>query len=1522
MKEKIFYWHGILGDVSIINEPVLEKLRSRSYASGDLEKLKHHSIYSLRLNGSDRLLFTIVKRGSKSYLMLLEVIYNHDYQKSRFLRSGVLSNYLEKQESAIAASVENHEFIPIEALPLLAVEPEEKADTVIPLRYFNQQFIEFNESQEAASKIALPAMVGGVAGSGKSCVALSVISNYVAKCQAQEGVWSPVLYVSDSDLLVQQMEAMWREGHEPLADRVQFKTYQQLLDDLGAMDLESASASAEGKKVIHGRLEFEAWYKTYLKGERQGQKASAKAAVISQDTPSSEAVYQEFRIYSGCINQAAYHDLSARTSLVPSESRGWIVKAYQAYMRSLEQQDAINPAFFTLTSKSRYGCVVVDEAQDFSTLQLSNLGTLAIDNAILYCLDSHQSLSDERSKRPFLSKLYHGISHIELPASYRCPELVARAATLIIEIKQRLAGGKADKHESVAIMTAQSEEERTGQLMCLTVEDVLSRHRNLIEADGVQMAVITTEALLEEAKQQFKTPLIFTVKQIKGRQYHTILTYGLVDNQALEEAFKEDTKLDPSAQPRNRPQKNQIESGKYNPCLNALFTAFTRASYSLIVCEKKASRYNAKFLASLKEIGQDQAATPQAVIKATVKEWLEEAIALLKNGNTTQATDVLKEKLHMSVADIKAFIDQQQPRPASYTAGHSCAQIKQETASPAAKIEPKNELEVMGQELLDAFSKKTLNQFFKHPKMEQYLFTSLIGKPQQPLFKHFLACPSKTTIFISQLFMIKNNSGLLENLLSRIKTSLQDYDEEIICVLLNSILALNPKTFLTIKGVLPIIQATLSQAGKYPKVDKTWLYLLAKNRADTVLQELLQKEYASVIKSIPARAWEQSDATGASPLYWVAKKPRILSMLLQTQPKLIETIHAEAWGRHLSQLDRELENTSPLYWLTEDPDGLALLQKLSEKPSFLNKIPKKAWCLPLTPSAGKDENKSPLYHLTYDDEGVAILKALFRIEPDFLNKMPKDAWGCHLTASAGKDENMSPLYNLTVSTDGIDFLHQLGPHVSFLNEIPIEAWCRPIPSSKNPLQNSSPLYWLTICSKGQRILEQLCMRNPDFLNQIPIEALYRPLTQLGANTTNESPLYRLTSYPNGLSLLQNLFTKKPDILFKIPMEAWYLLLTASSGEYENTSPFYYLTETEEAIELLEKLCTINTSFLSKIPIKTWCSPQTVLAGKYANTTPLYYLTAYPPGIALLQQHCRRDPDFLKDIPMEAWGRHRTLLVDEFANTSPLFYLSQSTEGVALLNELCKRVPAFFSKIPKGALDRHLTKTANVDENTSPLYYLTASFEGRALLLQECKRDPTFLQNIAKDAWYRYRTLEDINRSPLHYLTSMPDGLELLQELCIIDPNFLCNIPSNAWCRDLGEWDDCEDINRSPLYNLTASPEGRALLEKLSAREPDFLRKIPKKEWCHHITALADDNENKSPFYWLALSPESKELVVKLLEIYPDLRALLPGGEDLNSSEQACSSDPNLNMLLVNHSLFKPNSLGQSDLSSDRAPPGP
>lgn len=51
-----------------------------------LDNLTHGKFYRARLNGADRLLFALVRHGGETCALMLEVIRNHDYRSSRFLR--------------------------------------------------------------------------------------------------------------------------------------------------------------------------------------------------------------------------------------------------------------------------------------------------------------------------------------------------------------------------------------------------------------------------------------------------------------------------------------------------------------------------------------------------------------------------------------------------------------------------------------------------------------------------------------------------------------------------------------------------------------------------------------------------------------------------------------------------------------------------------------------------------------------------------------------------------------------------------------------------------------------------------------------------------------------------------------------------------------------------------------------------------------------------------------------------------------------------------------------------------------------------------------------------------------------------------------------------------------------------------------------------------------------------------------------------------------------------------------------
>jgi hypothetical protein len=55
-----------------------------------LANLTHGKFYRAKLDGADRLLFSLVRHGDEVCALMLEVIAHHDYDKSRFLRGATI----------------------------------------------------------------------------------------------------------------------------------------------------------------------------------------------------------------------------------------------------------------------------------------------------------------------------------------------------------------------------------------------------------------------------------------------------------------------------------------------------------------------------------------------------------------------------------------------------------------------------------------------------------------------------------------------------------------------------------------------------------------------------------------------------------------------------------------------------------------------------------------------------------------------------------------------------------------------------------------------------------------------------------------------------------------------------------------------------------------------------------------------------------------------------------------------------------------------------------------------------------------------------------------------------------------------------------------------------------------------------------------------------------------------------------------------------------------------------------------
>ena len=334
----IYYWRGAVGDATFLDEhrDSIFKLINKTYAHGDLEVLTgHRDVYSYRVNRTGRLLFTTFHVEGQAHLLLLEYLPTHDYQKSRFLRSGVLQQYLHKHEEDLVAAA--HTFIPVDEAPDCLLGLDAQAGPTVALDYYHQQFIQLSDIQLGALSITLPAVVGGAAGSGKSCVAMLLLSNYVNTCRDWDAtIAHKILYISESPSLVRLMETAWRGL--PLAQdmpehiSVQFKTYNELLAE---------RPECNGKTFVK-KDDFEAWFSRYLRMVRTTSASSAP----DLHALTSETVYQEFRICAA-YDQETYYQLGARQSLITAELRESLYTAYLAYQKDLGKNNASTPPFMS-----------------------------------------------------------------------------------------------------------------------------------------------------------------------------------------------------------------------------------------------------------------------------------------------------------------------------------------------------------------------------------------------------------------------------------------------------------------------------------------------------------------------------------------------------------------------------------------------------------------------------------------------------------------------------------------------------------------------------------------------------------------------------------------------------------------------------------------------------------------------------------------------------------------------------------------------------------------------------------------------------------------------------------------------------------------------------------------------------------------------------------------------------------------------------------------------------------------------
>jgi hypothetical protein len=589
-------------------------LREGDFRGADARKMVGSPFYRARLNDKDRLLFRFVTHGGQSHLVLLEVIRNHAYEKSRFL-NGAAVDEDKLMPIPDAAQVPEADF-----LPLSFINPKIQRVHVL------DKILSLDDWQEAAYVQRLPLILIGSAGSGKTVLTLE-------KMKQMSG---DVLYVTHSAYLVENARGLYyASGYENEGQNLSFLSFQEFVETI----------RVPPGRVVDFRI-FARWF------SRHRQASGLRDA---------HQVFEEFNgvltgspVTTAYLSRADYLDLGVRRSIFTGDERLRVYDLFLKYIDFLKQEGLadLNLLCFEYHKDCRpsYDAVVVDEVQDLTNVQLSLiLRTLRRPEKFILCGDSNQIVHPNFFSWAALKTLFYenrlkaGGEIIRiLNTNYRnTPEVTHIANRLLILKNARFGSIDRESHYLVRPIS-----ENHGSVEFLADTDAVKREFDARTSRSTRFAVLVMRPEDKEtAARCFRTPLLFSIQEAKGLEYENIILFNFVSGSNA--AFKEvtegieavDLKSDFSyARAKDKTDKS-LEAFKFY--INALYVAMTRAVQNLYIIEQDTGHRLFRLL-GLDLPGREVKLKAQ---DSTAEEWQAEAHRLELQGKQEQAEAIRRRIL-------------------------------------------------------------------------------------------------------------------------------------------------------------------------------------------------------------------------------------------------------------------------------------------------------------------------------------------------------------------------------------------------------------------------------------------------------------------------------------------------------------------------------------------------------------------------------------------------------------------------------------------------------------------------------------------------------------------------------------------------------------------------------------------------------------------------------------------------------------------------------------------------------------
>lgn len=610
-------------------QKVIGFLEQDDFNSAEVKKMAEQDYYRAKLDDASRLLFKIVHYQGERYALILEVIHQHAYEKSRFLRGAKVD---EAKIPLLASAQVNNAELP----ELRYINPDHRRF------HYLDKMISFDPEQQEIYSLPLPLIIIGPAGSGKTALTL----------EKMKGAQGRILYITLSPYLVENSRNIYYAQHyENEHQDVAFLSFREYLETLRV---------PQGREINYSI--FAGWMMRFPKQQRVGD---------------AHKLYEEFRgVITGTtidkpyLSREEYLELGVRQSIFLAEEREQAYTLFEKYLAFLKENGRYDPNilahdYLGLVQPS-YEFIVIDEVQDITNIQLKLiLRSLKKPENFLLCGDSNQIVHPNFFSWSNLKAMFYRSEDLEtgyitrvLHANYRNAAVVTELANRLLRIKQRRFGSiDRESHYLIASLGDQQ-----GRVEFLPDSEAVKKDLNQKTRRSTKFAVLVMrDEQKAEARRFFDTPLLFSIQEAKGLEYENVILWNFISGeranfQAIVQGISS-SDLEGDLDYARARDKTDKSSEVYKFFINALYVAITRAVGNLYLIESD-TQHPLLDLLGLKE-ARDSAAV--ATQQSSLEEWQAEARKLELQGKQEQADEIRRGILKTQTVPWEVWDSERMP---------------------------------------------------------------------------------------------------------------------------------------------------------------------------------------------------------------------------------------------------------------------------------------------------------------------------------------------------------------------------------------------------------------------------------------------------------------------------------------------------------------------------------------------------------------------------------------------------------------------------------------------------------------------------------------------------------------------------------------------------------------------------------------------------------------------------------------------------------------------------------------------